>query len=576
MRDDRFVGQALGLRRPLRPPERRRPESPPQLKELLHNARGIRRVALLLACATAALAQVYTPGPQVLTYLSDTDDTDQPYALYLPRAYDPARKYPLVVSLHGAGSNHRLNLRRVFGRGNVAAESDIEASRYFPPLRDVDFIVASPFARGAMGYQGIAEKDVYDVLADVKRRFSIDDDRVYLTGLSMGGGGALWLGLTRPDLWAAIAPVCPASVPGVEDLAPNALHVPVHLFHGDQDQSVPVAVSRAWQKRFLDLNVRAEYVEYPGVRHNSWDFAYRNGAIFDWFAKFRRVRMPDRVRFVTRAYKYSTAYWVRIDALTPGVLASIDARFTAKNKLEIETGNLSGFTLSLAGHPQFSPALPLAVTVDGVALRAKTASFHKGAKGWAAGEAAPAGKRRGAEGPLAEAIAARHLYVYGTADSPGPEELTRRREIARRASEWSSPRARLMVNFAVRADREVRAPDLETANLILFGTRETNTLIARFAPQLPLALNASAADYSLTFIAPAGSRYIAVNSGLPWWTGAADSSAVPWRILQGFPDFVLFKGALRDAVAEGLFDAGWKVPPDLAGKMRATGAVEVR
>ena len=536
----------------------------------------MRSAALLLACAAAALAQVYTPGPQVLTYLSDTDDTDQPYALYLPRAYDPARKYPLVVSLHGAGSNHRLNLRRVFGRGNAAAESDIEASRYFPPLRDVDFIVASPFARGTMGYQGIAEKDVYDVLADVKRRFSIDDDRVYLTGLSMGGGGTLWLGLTRPDIWAAIAPVCPGGPKGIEELAPNALHLPVHLFHGDQDQAVPVAVSRAWHKLFLDLNVRAEYLEYPGVRHNSWDFAYKNGAIFDWFAKFRRVRMPDRVRFVSRAYKYNTAYWVRFDGLTPGVLAGIDARFTAQNKLEIETRNLSGFTLTLAGHPQFSSALPLAVTVDGAALRAKTASFHKTPKGWAAGQAPGAGKRAGAEGPLAEAIAARHVYVYGTADSPAPEELDRRREIARRAAEWSSPRARLMVNFAVRADKEVRAPDLETANLILFGTRETNALIARFAPQLPLALNAGAADYSLTFIAPAGPRYIAVNSGLPWWTGSADSGAVPYRILQSFPDFVLFKGALGSVVAQGFFDRDWKAPADLAEKMRATGTVEVR
>ena len=81
--------------------------------------------------------------------------------------------------------------------------------RYFPPVRDVDFLIAAPYARGTMGYRGIAEKDVYDVLADVERRFPVDEDRVYLTGISMGGGGALWLGLTRPDVWAAVAPVCP-------------------------------------------------------------------------------------------------------------------------------------------------------------------------------------------------------------------------------------------------------------------------------------------------------------------------------------------------------------------------------
>jgi predicted peptidase len=60
-----------------------------------------------------------------------------------------------------------------------------------------------------MGYQGIAEKDVLDVLADVKKRFNIDEDRTYLTGYSMGGGGTLWIGLTRPDVWAALAPYVP-------------------------------------------------------------------------------------------------------------------------------------------------------------------------------------------------------------------------------------------------------------------------------------------------------------------------------------------------------------------------------
>src|SRR5688572_22738766 len=142
------------------------------------------------------------PGPQVVTFFSAIDDTDQPYGLYIPKSYDDSKKYPLVISLHGAGSNHRLNLRRVFGQGNRMGETDAEASRNFPQFKDVDFIVATPLARGTMGYQGIAELDVYDVLADVRGRFNIDEDRIYLTGLSMGGGGTLWLGLTRPDIWA--------------------------------------------------------------------------------------------------------------------------------------------------------------------------------------------------------------------------------------------------------------------------------------------------------------------------------------------------------------------------------------
>ncbi|MEJ7606745.1 MAG: alpha/beta hydrolase-fold protein [Bryobacteraceae bacterium] len=183
--------------------------------------------------------------------------------------------------MHGEGSNHRLNLRRVFGHSNRPAETDAEASRYFPKLKNVDYIVASPLARGTMGYQGIAERDVYDVLADVKQRFSVDEERVYLTGLSMGGGGALWLGLTNPGVWAAIAPVSPYPPPGIDELSGNALNVPVKLFQGEIDPLVKAESTRAWQTRFQSQGVNAEYVEYPGVRHNAWENAYRGGSIFD-------------------------------------------------------------------------------------------------------------------------------------------------------------------------------------------------------------------------------------------------------------------------------------------------------
>ncbi|MCC6261958.1 MAG: hypothetical protein IT169_00150, partial [Bryobacterales bacterium] len=211
------------------------------------------KLFLFLFCALALRAQVYPAGPQVLTFFSGIDDSDQPYALYLPKNFDAAKKYPLVVSLHGAWSNHRLNLRRVFGKGNRAGETDPEATRYFPALRDVDFLVASPYSRGTMGYQGIPEQDVYDVLADVKKRFPIDEDRIYLTGLSMGGGGTFWLALTRPDIWAAIAPVCAAVPEGSLDLAPNLLNIPVHLFHGDADPAVPVEQSRKWNHELLRI-----------------------------------------------------------------------------------------------------------------------------------------------------------------------------------------------------------------------------------------------------------------------------------------------------------------------------------
>jgi len=197
-------------------------------------------ITLLMFCSGNAFSQRLKAGPQDLSFFSTVDETDQPYAIYIPKNFDESRKYPLVVFLHGAWSNHRLGLRRSFGQGNlqgldfikpgnVPVETDLEATRYFPVLKDVDLIVAAPLARGTAGYQGIPEQDVYDMLADIESRFSIDENRIYLTGLSMGGGGTIWLGLTRPDIWAALAPCCPAPPDGSEDLAGNALNLPVHL-----------------------------------------------------------------------------------------------------------------------------------------------------------------------------------------------------------------------------------------------------------------------------------------------------------------------------------------------------------
>jgi pimeloyl-ACP methyl ester carboxylesterase len=567
---------------------------------------------ITLLLAAVLLGQPYTAGPQVLTYVSDVDDSVQPYGLYLPRNFDASRKYPLVISLHGDFSNHRLVLRQVFGienqiratydwpligprqmgafeRRTLRRETDSEAANGpFPPFPNVDFIVATPLARGSMGYQGIAEKDVYDVLAEVKKRFPIDEDRIYLTGLAMGGGGTLWLGLTRPDVWAAIAAACPVAPQGTEELAPNALNLPVRLFQGALDPLVPVDVSRGWNVKLRDAGARVEYTEYPVVKHNSWEEAYKNAAIFNWFAGFRRDRFPERVRFTTRSYAYRSAYWVELDGLTPGNLASIDVKFTGPNQIEVQTTGLEGFTLRPAGHPLCDSSRPVSVKVDGTTLKAgprPALSFSRTEKGWKeALYVPPAGwKRPGAEGPIREAVSRRHLYVYGTADSPDETELKRRRAQAEFAAKWVDTRQPLLLSLRAVPDKEALEAASRGADLVLFGVKETNSLIARLVSVLPIELNPGAADYGLVFIAPAPNGYVLVNSGLPWWTGAeGDRREVfpftppPYSFLTGFGDFILFKGSLKNVVAEGRFDRNWKVPAEQAAKMAATGTVQIR
>lgn len=534
--------------------------------------------AAMLFWAGAALAQ--TPGASVVTYRSDIDDTDQPYSLYVPRGYNASRQYPLVVALHGPFSNHRLTMRRVFGKGGPAGEDEAEASRSFPQLPDVDFVVACPLARGTMGFHGIAERDVYDVLADVRSRLSIDPDRIYLTGLSSGGGGALWLALTRPDIWAAVAVVSPQAMAGTAELAPNAVNLPIRLFHGTRDPVVPVAEARAWRDSLKAAGARVEYTEYRDGRHNVWDAAYHDAAIFRWFAPFRRNRFPDHVNLRTRRYRYHTAFWVSITRLYPGEGASIDAEFAGENRVEVRSKGVSAFNLTLTGHPRFTPGKPVSVTIDG--QRVTGLAFRRVGQTWSAGPAPePSGKRPGMEGPISEAFSSRHIYVYGTLDNPPASELERRRQQAEAASKWSSTRIRTVTGFHVAADRDVTGEDAATANLILFGTRETNRLIERYSGSLPLVLDASAADYGLFYVWPNGSRYLAISSGIPFYTGvdrvrrgAPAFLNSPFALTETLGDFLLFRGSLENVIFEGSFDDYWRLSAEAEMRLRQAGVLK--
>lgn len=538
---------------------------------------------------SVAMAQKLPEGPQVMTFFSNADDTEQPYGLYIPKSYDPAKKYPLVMMLHGAGSNHRLALRRVFGKSNGEDETDVEASQYFPEWDGVDYIVASPYARGTAGYQGIPEQDVYDVLADVKKRFNIDEDRTYLTGLSMGGGGTLWIGLTRPDIWAAIAPVCPAPPAGTIDLAGNAINFPVHFFHGDKDPTVPVQWTRDWVEKMQNIGVEVTYKEFVDVKHDSWVSAYDAEYIFGWFNQIRN-KYPNEVKFSSRFYKYNKAYWVQLDGIKSGDLAEIDAAFKKANSLDIKTKNLDAFTLNLKGHARFNASQTLSVVIDGTTLTGKTdstLSFSKTGNVWKVGKNISPDilvKKRGAEGPIYDAFSSRHVYVYGTADNPSPEELKKRISTANEAADWSAYRGsflgRVMFFPRVLADKEVRPSDLENANLILFGTRESNTVINQYADKLPVHLNPASAGYGLLYIFPVGSRYVTISSGLPWWTGAVDQGLpfvpVAQRSLPEFKDILLFKGSFKSVVADGYFSQDWKLPATVLTKLSGSGVVTIK
>lgn len=118
----------------------------------------------------------------------------------------------------------------------------------------------------------LSEKDVMNVLAMVREEFNVDEDRIYLTGHSMGGAGTLFLGSKHTDIWAAIAPVAPAAFSMTENRAEILQHlddagIPVMLIHGETDEVVPVDLARTWAATMREIGMNHEYVELPGVTH---------------------------------------------------------------------------------------------------------------------------------------------------------------------------------------------------------------------------------------------------------------------------------------------------------------------
>ncbi|MEP7340764.1 MAG: prolyl oligopeptidase family serine peptidase [Acidobacteriota bacterium] len=209
-------------------------------------------------------------------YRSAVDETLQPYRIYVPAGYDAKRKWPLVVALHGMGGDEN-SFFASYNNGEIKRIAEARG-----------YIIACPKGRApASMYMGTAERDVLDVIKEVKREYAIDDDRVYLMGHSMGGYGSWSVAVNNPDLFAAIGPISGGGTPLVIPKLKGIAHVPWIVIHGDKDPTVSVEESRRMVKAGKDLGIEIKYIEVPGGDHSSIAVpAFKD--IFDWFDAHKR------------------------------------------------------------------------------------------------------------------------------------------------------------------------------------------------------------------------------------------------------------------------------------------------
>ncbi|MBC8002744.1 MAG: dienelactone hydrolase family protein [Opitutaceae bacterium] len=233
------------------------------------------------------------------SYVSSIDDSDQPFAVWVPPSYSPRRKYPLVVALHGMDADHRM----------IPEECFEIPQRGF---RD-DVILICPFGRGDINYQGPGEADLWDTINWIKSRYLIDSRRQYLTGLSMGGFAAWRLATEYPDQWAAIAPICGG---GDIRFVANLKKIPVWCVHGELDDLVPVEHSRQLVNELTRRKFHHRYDELKGWGHNSWEWLYRpdrgSDSLIDWFLQFRRAKPAPAITQPARQSTFADLFQERL------------------------------------------------------------------------------------------------------------------------------------------------------------------------------------------------------------------------------------------------------------------------
>lgn len=253
--------------------------------------------AILMASSPPALGQ----ETGFLNRSVTIEKNEYRYQVYVPRAFQRTRSWPVILALHGGGQYGRDGISQT----NLGLASAVRQN----PVRFPAIIVFPQIPPdGTPGFHGLGERIALAALDESVAEFNGDRDRIYLTGLSMGGNGAWSLAYRYPNRFAALVVVCgfvgeftgrqsgirypPIVAPSVSDpylaIAQRVSHLPIWIFHGELDQTVPVEVSRRMSAALKTVGAHVQYTELVGVDHSAGAPTYGREDLFTWL--FRQVK----------------------------------------------------------------------------------------------------------------------------------------------------------------------------------------------------------------------------------------------------------------------------------------------
>jgi predicted peptidase len=222
------------------------------------------------------------------------------YLVLPPTKVEPGKKYPLLVFLHGAGERgtdpNKLLFHFPVQMSKPEWRNKYPCYLLVPQCRPDRLWMKHPWTdKESKPLDEKPNEQMQSAIEIVERSIKelpIDQGRVYLTGLSMGGFGSWEMAMRRPNLFAAVAPVCGG---GDESRAAELKHIPIWAAHGDADGVVWVGRSRGMVEAVKAAGGSVKYTEYPGVGHNSWTpFHTTPNGVVDWMFQQKRTASSSK------------------------------------------------------------------------------------------------------------------------------------------------------------------------------------------------------------------------------------------------------------------------------------------
>ncbi|QDT21628.1 prolyl oligopeptidase family serine peptidase [Gimesia chilikensis] len=233
---------------------------------------GTLALLMLMSGASIQAEEKAQSGKQGAAELKTTIPVNMDYLIYLPENYDEKEKWPLMLFLHGAGERgDNLDLVTVHGPPKL-----IKNGKQFP------FIVVSPQCPKEQLWQPV---ELTALLNDIEKNYKVDKDRIYVTGLSMGGFGTWSLAAYTPYRFAALVPICGG---GEKFWVKKIKHVPIWVFHGAKDGAVPLDRSQTLVDVLKKEKADVSFTIYPEAGHDSWTETYNNPEVYEWLLKQKR------------------------------------------------------------------------------------------------------------------------------------------------------------------------------------------------------------------------------------------------------------------------------------------------